>query len=199
MDANKLSPYLPPAAFKFMLQIVGRYNITDPLRLAHFLAQIAHESGNFTAVVENLNYSSDGLLKTFPKYFKDRAIADRYARKPQQIGSRVYANRMGNGNEASGDGFKFRGRGYLQLTGKDNYKAFSTFIGQDCVADPTLVANKYPMDSAVWFFEVNKIWDICDKGAGEDVVKAVTRKVNGGLNGIADRLQKFNLYNNSLV
>jgi putative chitinase len=149
--------------------------------------------------VDNLNYSSDGLLKTFPKYFKDRAIADRYARKPQQIGSRVYANRMGNGNEASGDGFKFRGRGYLQLTGKDNYKAFSAFIGQDCVADPTLVANKYPMDSAVWFFEVNKIWDICDKGAGEDVVKAVTRKVNGGLNGIADRLQKFNLYNNSLV
>lgn len=199
MDASKLVSALPPAAFKFMLQIVGKYKITDPLRLAHFLAQIAHESGNFTAVVENLNYSSDGLLKTFPKYFKDRAIADRYARKPQQIGSRVYANRMGNGNEASGDGFKFRGRGYLQLTGKDNYKAFSAFIGQDCVADPTLVANKYPMDSAVWFFEVNKMWDICDKGAGEDVVKAVTRKVNGGLNGIADRLQKFNLYNNSLV
>jgi putative chitinase len=199
MDASKLVSALPPAAFKFMLQIVSKYNIDEPLRLAHFLAQIAHESGNFTAVVENLNYSSDGLLKTFPKYFKDRAIADRYARKPQQIGSRVYANRMGNGDEASGDGFKFRGRGYLQLTGKDNYKAFSAFIGQDCVADPTLVANKYPMDSAVWFFEVNKIWDICDKGAGEDVVKAVTRKVNGGLNGIADRLQKFNLYNNSLV
>jgi putative chitinase len=199
MDANNLASALPPAAFKFMLQIVSKYNIDEPLRLAHFLAQLAHESGNFTAVVENLNYSSDGLLKTFPKYFKDRAIADRYARKPQQIGSRVYANRMGNGNEASGDGFKFRGRGYLQLTGKDNYKAFSAFIGQDCVADPTLVANKYPMDSAVWFFDVNKIWDICDKGAGEDVVKAVTRKVNGGLNGIADRLQKFNLYNNLLV
>lgn len=199
MDASKLVSALPPAAFKFMLQIVSKYNIDEPLRLAHFLAQLAHESGNFTAVVENLNYSSDGLLKTFPKYFKDRVIADRYARKPQQIGNRVYANRMGNGNEASGDGFKFRGRGYLQLTGKDNYKAFSAFIGQDCVADPTLVANKYPMDSAVWFFEVNKIWDICDKGAGEDVVKAVTRKVNGGLNGIADRLQKFNLYNNSLV
>ena len=113
---------------------------------------------------------------------------------------------MGNGDEASGDGFKYRGRGYLQLTGKDNYKAFSAFIGQDCVADPTLadsrvlaVANRYPMDSAVWFFEVNKIWDICDKGAGEDVVKAVTRKVNGGLNGIDDRLKKFNLYNSLLV
>ena len=199
MDANKLSPYLPAAAFKFMLQAVSKYNITEPLRLAHFLAQLAHESADFTAVVENLNYSSDGLLKTFPKYFKDRAIADKYARNPQKIGSRVYANRIGNGDEASGDGFKFRGRGYLQLTGKSNYKAFSAFIGQDCVADPTLVANKYPMDSAVWFFDVNKIWDICDKGAGEDVVKAVTRKVNGGLNGIADRLQKFNLYSNSLV
>lgn len=199
MDASKLVSALPPAAFKFMLQIVSKYNIDEPLRLAHFLAQLAHESGNFTAVVENLNYSSDGLLKTFPKYFKDRATADQYARNPQKIGSRVYANRMGNGDEASGDGFKYRGRGYLQLTGKDNYKAFSAFIGQDCVADPTLVANKYPMDSAVWFFDVNKIWDICDKGAGEDVVKAVTRKVNGGLNGIDDRLKKFNLYNSLLV
>lgn len=199
MDASKLVSALPPAAFKFMLQIVSKYNIDEPLRLAHFLAQLAHESGNFTAVVENLNYSSDGLLKTFPKYFKDRATADQYARNPQKIGSRVYANRMGNGDEASGDGFKYRGRGYLQLTGKDNYKAFSAFIGQDCVADPTLVANRYPMDSAVWFFDVNKIWDICDKGAGEDVVKAVTRKVNGGLNGIDDRLKKFNLYNSLLV
>ena len=199
MDANNLASALPPAAFKFMLQIVSKYNIDEPLRLAHFLAQLAHESGNFTAVVENLNYSSDGLLKTFPKYFKDRATADQYARNPQKIGSRVYANRMGNGDEASGDGFKFRGRGYLQLTGKNNYKAFSAFIGQDCVADPTLVANRYPMDSAVWFFDVNKIWDICDKGAGEDVVKAVTRKVNGGLNGIDDRLKKFNLYNSLLV
>lgn len=199
MDASKLVSALPPAAFKFMLQIVSKYNIDEPLRLAHFLAQLAHESGNFTAVVENLNYSSDGLLKTFPKYFKDKATADQYARNPQKIGSRVYANRMGNGDEASGDGFKFRGRGYLQLTGKNNYKAFSAFIGQDCVADPTLVANRYPMDSAVWFFDVNKIWDICDKGAGEDVVKAVTRKVNGGLNGIDDRLKKFNLYNSLLV
>lgn len=199
METNKLSPHLPSAAFNFMLQVVDKYKITQPSRLAHFLAQLAHESGNFTAVVENLNYSSDGLLKTFPKYFKDKATADQYARNPQKIGSRVYANRMGNGDEASGDGFKYRGRGYLQLTGKDNYKAFSAFIGQDCVADPTLVANKYPMDSAVWFFDVNKIWDICDKGAGEDVVKAVTRKVNGGLNGIDDRLKKFNLYNSLLV
>ena len=199
MDASKLVSAPPPAAFKFMLQIVSKYNIDEPLRLAHFLAQLAHESGNFTAVVENLNYSSDGLLKTFPKYFKDKATADQYARNPQKIGSRVYANRMGNGDEASGDGFKYRGRGYLQLTGKNNYKAFSAFIGQDCVADPTLVANRYPMDSAVWFFDVNKIWDICDKGAGEDVVKAVTRKVNGGLNGIDDRLKKFNLYNSLLV
>lgn len=198
MDANKLSPYLPAAAFKFMLQIVGKYNITEPLRLAHFLAQIAHESGDFNAVVENLNYSSDGLLKTFPKYFKDRKIADQYARNPQKIGNRVYANRMGNGDEASGDGFKFRGRGYLQLTGKDNYRAFSAFIGQDCVTDPTLVANKYPMDSAVWFFDVNSIWKICDKGAGENVVKAVTLKVNGGLNGLQDRIKKFNLYNSTL-
>lgn len=198
MNTNKLASYLPQTASKFMLEIVSKYNITSPLRLSHFLSQIAHESGDFQFLVENLNYSSDGLLKNFPKYFKDKATADSYAKNPQKIGSRVYANRMGNGDEASGDGFKYRGRGYLQLTGKDNYKAFSTFIGQDCVADPTLVANKYPMDSAVWFFDVNKVWEVCDKGAGEDVIKAVTKKVNGGYNGLADRIEKFNTYNNLL-
>jgi putative chitinase len=199
MNTSNLATKMPSAASKYMLEVVERYNITEPLRLSHFLAQIAHESGNFQFVAENLNYSADSLLKVFPKYFKDKATADLYARKPEMIGSRVYANRMGNGDEASKEGFKFRGRGYIQLTGKDNYKAFSTFIGEDCVANPDLVSTKYPMDSAIWFFDKNKLWDICDKGAGDDVVTLVTKRVNGGSHGIQDRLSKFKTFNSLLL
>lgn len=199
MNTDNIVKVMPTTASKYMYEVVERYNITEPLRLAHFLAQVAHESGNFQFVAENLNYSADSLLKVFPKYFKDKATADLYARKPEMIGSRVYANRMGNGDEASKEGFKFRGRGYLQLTGKDNYKAFSTFIGEDCVANPDLVATKYPMDSAIWFFDKNKLWDICDKGAGEDIVTLVTKRVNGGTHGISDRLSKFKTYNSLLL
>lgn len=198
MNTSNLASKLPAAASKYMLEVVDRYKITNPVRLAHFMAQIAHESGNFQFVAENLNYSVDSLLKVFPKYFKDRATAEKYARKPEMIGSRVYGGRMGNGDEASKEGFKFRGRGYLQLTGKDNYRAFSAFIGEDCVANPDLVSTKYPMDSAVWFFDKNKLWDICDKGSGDDIVTLVTKRVNGGTHGLADRLSKFKLYNNLL-
>ena len=199
MNTSKLVTKMPAAASGYMLEVVSRYNITQPLRLAHFLAQIAHESGNFTAIRENLNYSADGLLKIFPKYFKDRATAEKYARKPEMIGSRVYASRMGNGDEASGEGFSFRGRGYIQLTGKDNYRAFSTFIGEDCVANPDLVATKYPMDSAIWFFDKNKLWLICDKGPGVDVITSVTKRVNGGTHGLDDRISKFKLFHNLLI
>lgn len=199
MNTANLAAKLPADASKYMLEVVQRYNITQPLRLAHFMAQIAHESGDFKFKVENLNYSADGLLKVFPKYFKDKATADKYARKPEMIGSRVYASRMGNSDEASKEGFAFRGRGYLQLTGKDNYRAFSTFIKEDCVANPDLVATKYPMDSAIWFFDRNKLWDICDKGATTDVVTQVTKRVNGGTHGLQDRINKFNLYNSLLA
>lgn len=199
MNTANLASKIPAAASTFMLGVVSKYNITQPLRLAHFLAQIAHESGNFTAVRENLNYSADGLLKTFPKYFKDKATADKYARNPEMIGSRVYASRMGNGDEASKEGFAFRGRGYIQLTGKDNYKAFSAFIGEDCVANPDLVATKYPMDSAIWFFDRNKLWDICDKGAGDDIVTAVTKRVNGGTIGLHHRIQEFKKFHSLLL
>lgn len=199
MNTSNLASKMPADASTFMLGVVSKYNITQPLRLAHFLAQIAHESGNFTAIRENLNYSADGLLKIFPKYFKDRATAEQYARKPEMIGSRVYASRMGNGDEASKEGFTFRGRGYIQLTGKDNYRAFSTFIGEDCVANPDLVATKYPMDSAIWFFDRNKLWDICDRGAGDDVVTSVTKRVNGGTHGLSDRISKFKTFHTLLL
>lgn len=199
MNTANLASKMPTIASKYMLEVVEKYKITNPLRLAHFLSQVAHESGNFQFLAENLNYSADSLLRVFPKYFKDKATAEKYARKPEMIGSRVYASRMGNGDEASKDGFKFRGRGYLQLTGKDNYKAFSDFIGEDCVANPDLVSTKYPMDSAIWFFDKNKLWDICEKGAGDDVVTLVTKRVNGGTHGIEDRISKFKTFSSLLL
>lgn len=199
MKTDNLNKTLNPTLMGEVFSIVDKFNITNHLRLSHFLSQCAHESGNFKFLTENLNYSADGLLKIFPKYFKDKATADAYARKPEKIGSRVYANRMGNGDEASGEGFKFRGRGYIQLTGKDNYKQFGTFIGEDLVANPDLVATKYPLTSAAFFFDKNKLWDICDKGDTPEVVTLVTKRVNGGTHGLEDRLSKFNMYNTLLV
>lgn len=198
ISASKLSTKVPAPVMLEITSIIEKFNMTSPLRLAHFLAQAAHESGNFKFLKENLNYSSDSLLKVFPKYFKDKATADKYARNPEKIANRVYASRMGNGDEASGDGFKFRGRGYIQLTGKDNYKAFSNFIGEDCVANPDLVSDKYPLVSASWFFDKNNLWTICDKGATDEVVTAVTKRVNGGVHGLSDRISKFKLFNDSL-
>jgi len=191
MNTDKLIASVPANVGTYIKQVIVKYKIDKPLRLAHFLSQIAHESGDFKFVSENLNYSSEGLLKTFPKYFKDKATADKYARNPEMIGSRVYASRMGNGDEASKEGFKFRGRGYLQLTGKDNYKAFSTFIGEDCVANPDLVSTKYPMDSAIWFFDKNGLWAICDKGDSIGVITELTKRINGGTHGLDDRANKF--------
>jgi putative chitinase len=199
MKLATLSTKVPAPVMAEVTSIVEKFNMTNPLRLAHFLAQAAHESGNFKFLKENLNYSADSLLKVFPKYFKDKATADKYARNPEKIANRVYASRMGNGDEASGDGFKFRGRGYIQLTGKDNYKAFSNFIGEDCVANPDLVSDKYPLISASWFFDKNNLWTICDKGATDEVVTAVTKRVNGGTHGILDRIAKFKLFNSELA
>lgn len=199
MKTENLNRSLNPAIMGEVFSIVEKFNITNHLRLAHFLSQCAHESGNFKFLTENLNYSADGLLKIFPKYFKDKATADAYARKPEKIGSRVYANRMGNGDEASGEGYKFRGRGYIQLTGKDNYKQFSDFIGEDVVANPDLVATKYPLTSAAFFFNKNGLWTICDKGDTTDVVTLVTKRVNGGTHGLDDRINKFNTFNTLLA
>ena len=199
MKLQALNAKIPIPVLAEIDTLVEKFNVTSALRLSHFLAQCAHESGNFKLVSENLNYSADGLLKIFPKYFKDKATADAYARKPEKIANRVYASRMGNGDEASGDGYKFRGRGFIQLTGKSNYQAFSDFIKEDCVANPDLVATKYPLTSAAFFFDKNKLWDICDKGATADVVTLVTKRVNGGTHGLDDRLSKFNTFNSILV
>lgn len=198
ISLTKLSTKIPSRILNEIVFIVEKFNITNPLRIAHFLSQAAHESGSFKFLKENLNYSAEGLLKTFPKYFKDKDTAEKYARKPEMIASKVYASRMGNGNEASKEGFKFRGRGYIQLTGKNNYKTFSDFIGDDCIYNPDLVSDKYPLVSASWFFDKNNIWKICDKGSSADVVAEVTKRVNGGLNGLNDRVIKFYFYNEFL-
>jgi len=194
---ERIKGHIPDAVYAQIPDTCKKFNINSPLRLAHFLAQCGHESGNFKAVSENLNYSADGLKKIFGKYFPGDTSA--YARNPEKIASKVYANRMGNGDEASKEGFKFRGRGYIQLTGKDNYKAFSNFIGEDCVANPDLVSDKYPLVSASWFFDKNNLWTICDKGETDEVVMAVTKRVNGGTHGLPDRLAKFKVFNESLA
>jgi putative chitinase len=194
---EKLKGHVPDAVISQIPEIITKFNCNTPLRLSHFLAQCGHESGNFKAVSENLNYSAKGLLGTFGKYF-NATTAAQYERKPEMIASRVYGGRMGNGDEASKEGYKFRGRGYIQLTGKSNYVAFTKFIGEDCVANPDLVATKYPLASAAFFFNNNKLWSICDKGFSRQVVEQVTKRVNGGLIGIDDRWKHFQEFYNLL-
>ena len=199
MKLEALSKKLPANVMDEIPLIMEKFGIDNPLKLSHFLSQCAHESGNFKFVKENLNYSADGLRKIFPKYFPTIEIANKYARQPEKIANKVYANRMGNGDEASGDGWKYKGAGYIQLTGKDNYAAFDKFVDDDIMANPDLVATKYPLMSAAFFFHKNKLWDICDKGHGDDVVLAVTKRVNGGTHGLADRQEKFDLFHSTLA
>ena len=195
---DKLKGHIPDAVIAQIADTAAKFNITSPLRLAHFLAQCGHESGGFRAVQENLNYSSKGLQGIFGKYFPSLALAEQYARKPEKIASKVYGGRMGNGPEATGEGFKFRGRGYIQLTGKANYMAFDRFVPEDTTTNPDLVATKYPLASAAWFFDTNKLWGICDRGADDATVTAVTKRVNGGTIGLADRIKHFKEYYNLL-
>jgi putative chitinase len=195
---NKLHNKIPIQVLNELGDVMKQFNITNSFRLTHFLAQVAHESGNFKHVRENLNYSTEGLLKVFPKYF-DKNTAPLYARRPQAIANMVYNGRMGN-KLKSNDGWMFRGAGFLQLTGRTNFKAFSDFIGDPKIMDdPSLVATKYPLTSAAWFFDKRGLWVICDEGIHQDIVKKVTLKVNGGYNGIADRLSKTNVLFNILV
>jgi putative chitinase len=198
INIEKLKGHVPDAVYNQIHDTATKFNITNDLRLAHFLAQCSHESGNFKAVSENLNYSSDGLKKIFPKYFPG-TLSESYARNPEKIAARVYGGRMGNGDETTKEGFKFRGRGYIQLTGKNNYTNFTKFIGEDCVANPDLVATKYPLASAAFFFNNNKLWEICDKGADDATVTAVTKRVNGGTIGLVDRIKHFKHFHELLT
>ena len=197
LKLEKLKGHVPDSVIVQIPDAATKFGITTNLRLAHFLSQCGHESGGFKAVSENLNYSADGLVKIFGKYFNATTAAG-YARNPEKIASKVYASRMGNGDEASKEGFKFRGRGYIQLTGKENYTKFGKFIGEDIASNPDLVATKYPLASAAFFFNSNGLWAICDKGADDATVTAVTKRVNGGVIGLDDRIKHFNEYYNLL-
>jgi len=196
---DALKGHVPDAVIAQIPDTAAKFNITNTLRLAHFLAQCAHESGKFKAVSENLNYSADGLNKVFPKYFKNagRNAAD-YARNPEKIANVVYANRMSNGDTASGDGWKFRGRGYIQLTGRANYAKFDKMVDDDILGNPDLVATKYPLMSAAFFFNSNNLWAICDKGADDATTAMVTKRVNGGTLGLPDRIKHFKEFYNLL-
>ena len=167
-----------------------------PIRAAHFFAQTSHETGGYKLFTENLNYSAQGLQGIFGKYFPGN-LEESYARQPEKIASRVYASRMGNGDEASKDGWKFRGRGALQLTGKANYEAFAKYLNKpEIMENPDLVATTYSFESAMFFFDKNKLWSICDQGITDAAILSITKRINGGTHGLDDRNAKTYKYYN---
>jgi len=178
-------------------ETLPRYGIAESrLRLAHFFSQVLHESGQMRYDTENLNYSAKALRAVFGKYFDTDQQAEAYARQPERIANRVYANRMGNGGESSGDGWRYRGRGLLQLTGKNNYKAFAAWLGDERVlSEPDRVATDYAVHSAVYYWDKNKLNTIADR---DDVV-TLTKRINGGLNGLSHRRELLNKANGLLA
>lgn len=194
MNLDKLKGHVPDSVIEKIPSIVKDFEVNTSLRLAHFLAQCGHESGGFRLTQENLNYSAKGLMGIFKKYFPTQALADAYARKPQKIANLVYGNRMGNGSETSGEGYKFRGRGYIQLTGKQNYTAFDAAVEDDILGNPDLVSGKHALSSAAWFWKKNGLNIISDTGFTDEVITKVTKRVNGGTIGLADRIKHFKEY-----
>jgi putative chitinase len=205
MNLNNLKGHIPDSILEKIPEVMEKFQINTPTRLAHFLAQTGHESGGFKAFQENLNYGAKGLTTTFKKYFSrpdktiDEPKAAAYAKKPEKIANLVYGGRMGNGPEASGDGYKFRGRGYIQLTGKDNYTAFGKSIGVDMSVNPDSVSTTHALTSAAWFWSKNKLNEIADTGSTDEVVTKITKRVNGGTIGLADRIKHFKEFHTLLV
>lgn len=180
------------------LKLAAKYFGLTKEQTAHFFGQCSHETGEFSTFVENLNYSDQGLLKIFGKYFNP-AQAKAYARNPQKIANRVYANRMGNGDEASGDGWKYKGRFAIQITGRSNYTALSKSLNDPAVLnDPDSVLDKYTFDAAKWFFDANGLWNLC-KTVDDKSILAVTKRINGGTNGLDHRTQLTRKYYSWLV
>jgi putative chitinase len=194
LKLEKLKGHIPDAVIAQIPDTAAKFQINTPLRLAHFLAQCGHESGGFRATQENLNYSAKGLNGIFKKYFPTEAAAKAYERQPAKIASKVYGGRMGNGPESTGEGYKFRGRGYIQLTGKENYTAFGKSINEDILSNPDKVAANYALLSAAWFFNKNGLHKMADEGASDLVVTKITKRVNGGTIGLADRIKHFKEY-----
>lgn len=192
MHINKL--IIPDRVLNELPDIISKYEINTNLRLAHFLAQVHHESAGFNLTDENLNYSVKRLLEVFPKYFKSNNIAKKYAYQPMLLASYVYGNRMGNGDESTGDGWKYKGRGYIQLTGKNNYMEFDKQVQDSIIDNPDLVSTKYPLLSAGWYWDTRKLNHIADLGAGTNIVKLITKQINGGLHGLDSRCRLFMFY-----
>ena len=181
-----------PTTMKTAMQY---YNLSA-VSAAHFFGQTGHESAGFTRYEENLNYSAEGLRKIFNRYFPGN-MSELYARQPIKIASRVYGNRMGNGDEASRDGWYYRGRGAIQLTGKNNYMAFSKYMNNsDIMRNPDIVATEYAFESAIYYFDVNKLWAICNKGLNDNTIVELTKRINGGTHGIDDRIDRTIRYYN---
>ena len=190
MNLDKLKGHIPDKVIEQIPAVMEKFQINTPLRLAHFLAQCGHESGGFRLTKENLNYSAKGLMGIFKKYFPTEALAKQYERKPEKIANKVYGGRMGNGPEASGDGWKFRGRGLLQLTGKDNYRNCSKFMFQDdtLLENPDILLDAYyAIHSACWFWHKNNLNQYADSN---DFV-TMTKKINGGTIGLEDRKKHY--------
>jgi putative chitinase len=194
LKLERLKGHIPDAVIAQIPDTAAKFQINTPLRLAHFLAQCGHESGGFRATQENLNYSAKGLNGIFKKYFPTEAAAKAYERQPAKIASKVYGGRMGNGPESTGEGYKFRGRGYIQLTGKENYTAFGKAINEDICSNPDKVASSYALLSAAWFFNKNGLHKMADEGATDLVVTKITKRVNGGTIGLPDRIKHFKEY-----
>jgi len=170
---------------------IAKHYGLDAKRGAHLLGQAAHESGNFMISEENLYYRASTMCRVWPSRFKSEADAEPYAKNPEKLANKVYSGRMGNGSEASGDGWKYAGKGFIQLTGKDNTRAFAEHIGRDgLVDDPSPIATELAMDSAIFFFEKNGLFALADEGVTDEVIKKITRRVNGGYHGLDDRKEK---------
>ena len=205
MNLTRLQGHVPEKIIAQIPGVMDKFGINTPLRLAHFLAQTGHESGGFKVFSENLNYSAKGLTGIFKKYFKradgtiDEPKAKAYERQPIKIANLVYASRMGNGPESSGDGYKFRGRGAIQLTGKDNYMAFFKSVGLPPETNPDVVSTDYALLSAAWFWSKNGLNKLADAGATDAAVTTITKRVNGGTIGLPDRIKHFKEYYSLLV
>ena len=182
---------VPDGAFgKNTARAIAEHFELSAKRAAHLLGQVVHESANFKSTEENLNYSITACLNTFGKYFKTAEDAAPYARNPEALANKVYGHRMGNKGIKNG-GWLYRGRGYLQVTGRDNVRSFASDMRvPECLDNPDLIATDYPMDSAIWFFKKNNLWTICDEGVTDEVIKKVTKRVNGGYNGLDHRIKE---------
>lgn len=196
MNLDKLKNIVPQNVLDQLPSVISKYSIDNIFKLSHFISQCQHESNNFTATSENLNYSKEGLLKTFSKYFT-ADLATACARKPEHIANIVYANRMGNGSVASGDGYRYRGRGAIMLTGKYSYEKYGKSIGVDLITSPGLVSSEYFLDVAGWYFTEKKIWNVCIDDSRKSIIN-VTKLINGGTIGLEDRILKFNKIYNAL-